>query len=168
MTFKDLKKRVSIETTTQQQSRLFEILRNKPFWIWDIEEHKHKDVITKGDCCFNHIISLPIKDGIPRPIFDYQKILYDSLQIQDINRNFKQKHLWVKKATGLGVTEFFLRYIHLYILLHVAMAWMMQFWFHSRMLKVTKKLTITFCTVKHYRSIVLYHLFYLFILNLLC
>jgi Terminase RNaseH-like domain len=25
------------------------------------------------------------------------------------NHNFKHKHLWVKKATGLGVTEFFLR-----------------------------------------------------------
>ena len=25
------------------------------------------------------------------------------------NQTFKQKHLWVKKSTGLGVTEFFLR-----------------------------------------------------------
>ena len=32
MTFKDLKKRVSLETQ-QQQSRLFERLHNKPFWI---------------------------------------------------------------------------------------------------------------------------------------
>ncbi len=24
-------------------------------------------------------------------------------------RDFKHKHLWIKKATGLGVTEFFLR-----------------------------------------------------------
>jgi hypothetical protein len=58
--FKDLKKIVSLETTTvkaavqqQHQSRLFERLYNKPFWIWDIEEHKREDTRTKGDCCFN-------------------------------------------------------------------------------------------------------------------
>ena len=29
--------------------------------------------------------------------------------INPLKHNFKHKHLWVKKATGLGVTEFFLR-----------------------------------------------------------
>jgi hypothetical protein len=48
-------------------------------------------------------------------MFDYEKILYDSLLLLDnkscntLNHAFKYKHLWVKKATGLGVTEFFLR-----------------------------------------------------------
>jgi hypothetical protein len=28
-----------------------------------------------------------------------------------LNYNFKDKHLWIKKATGLGVTEFFLRFM---------------------------------------------------------
>jgi hypothetical protein len=74
-------------------------------------EHKKEDVRTRGECCFNHIIGLPRKEGAQRPIFDYQKLLYDALQIQiqDTDQNFKQKHLWVKKATGLGVTEFFPR-----------------------------------------------------------
>ena len=83
---------------------------NKPFWIWNIEEHKKEDVKTNGDCCFNHIISLPAKEGMEKPIFDYEKILYDALLANDfcnvLNHNFKHKHLWVKKATGLGVTEF--------------------------------------------------------------
>jgi late competence protein required for DNA uptake (superfamily II DNA/RNA helicase) len=36
--------------------------------------------------------------------------LYDSLlDNQSYNAAFKYKHLWVKKSTGLGVTEFFLR-----------------------------------------------------------
>jgi hypothetical protein len=48
--------------TTQQQSRLGEILKDKPFWIWNIEEHKQEDIRTNGDCCFNHIIGLPQKD----------------------------------------------------------------------------------------------------------
>jgi hypothetical protein len=29
----------------------------------------------------------------------------------NIAHNFKLKHLWVKKATGLGVTEFMLRFM---------------------------------------------------------
>jgi len=40
-------------------------------------------------------------------MFDYEKILYDSLM--SVDGSFKDKHLWVKKATGLGVTEFMLR-----------------------------------------------------------
>jgi hypothetical protein len=57
LTFKELKKRVSLETT-QQQIKLFERLLNKPFWIWDQQPHKLEDIITNGDCCFNHIIGL--------------------------------------------------------------------------------------------------------------
>jgi hypothetical protein len=113
VTFKDLKKRVGLEAITQEQFRLTERLHNKPFWIWNIEEHKQEDIDTKGDCCFNHIIGLPIKEGIEKPIFDYEKILYDSLLVNEsynpLNNTFKHKHLWVKKSTGLGVTEFFLR-----------------------------------------------------------
>ena len=48
-----------------------------------------------------------------KAIFDYEKILYDALLDNDfcnpLKHTFKYKHLWVKKATGLGVTEFFLR-----------------------------------------------------------
>jgi hypothetical protein len=113
LTFKDLKKRVILETTLEQQSKTLERLRNKPFWIWNIEEHKIEDARTKGNCCFNHIIGLPTKGKIEKPVFDYEKILYDSLLDNNhsniLNHSFKQKHLWVKKSTGLGVTEFFLR-----------------------------------------------------------
>ena len=74
------------------------------------EEHKQEDIITNGDCCFNHIIGLPTKEGVEKAMFDYEKILYDSLlDNESYNAAFKYKHLWVKKATGLGVTEFFLR-----------------------------------------------------------
>jgi hypothetical protein len=48
-------------------------------------------------------------------MFDCEKLLYDSLLVPDFYNSlqhiFKQKHLWVKKATGLGVTEFFLRFM---------------------------------------------------------
>jgi hypothetical protein len=111
VTFKDLKKRISVETTGQY--RLFERLRNRPFWIWDLEKHKQEDIRKIGECCFNHIIGLPTKERVDRPIFDYQRILYDALLIPNnynsLSHDFQYKHLWVKKATGLGVTEFFLR-----------------------------------------------------------
>jgi hypothetical protein len=63
------------------------------------------------DCCFNHVIGLPRKEGIERPIFDYQKLLYENLMIPSAllkrsKYSFKDKHLWVKKATGLGIAEF--------------------------------------------------------------
>ena len=118
MIFKDLKKRVSLETSQQQHPILFKRLQDKPFWIWNIEEHKQEDIKKNEDCCFNHIIGLPVKEGVQKPFFDYEKLLYDSIfSVNDVLNNndknnddhsFKHKHLWVKKATGLGVTEFFL------------------------------------------------------------
>jgi hypothetical protein len=60
VTFKDLKKRISLEAT-HQQSRFFERLQNKPFWIWDTKGHKQEDIKTDGDCCSNHIIGCPPK-----------------------------------------------------------------------------------------------------------
>jgi late competence protein required for DNA uptake (superfamily II DNA/RNA helicase) len=56
------------------------------------------------------MVGLPVKDKVEHPIYDYEKILYDSLlTTNSYHSNFKDKHLWVKKATGLGVTEFMLR-----------------------------------------------------------
>jgi terminase large subunit-like protein len=113
VTFKDLQKLVQSQQSGPEQSQQFKKLRHKPFWIWDQAKHRQEDVKTKGDCCFNHMIGLPTKDGIKKSIFDYEKLLYDSLQLPEFynasKHNFKHKHLWVKKATGLGVTEFMLR-----------------------------------------------------------
>jgi hypothetical protein len=100
MTFKDLKKRVSLESL---QFEFIERLLNKPFWVWDIEEHKGEDVRRNGDCCFNHIMGLPQNDGHDKPLYDYEEIIFDSLH--------GNKHLWIKKATGLGISEFMLRFM---------------------------------------------------------
>jgi hypothetical protein len=99
MTFKDLRKIIAISSQQQQglqqrQTTLFSSrVWNKPFWIWNVEEHKVADIITNGDCCFNHIIGLPKKNAQDKPFFDYEKILFDTLQ--------QRKHIWIKKATGL-------------------------------------------------------------------
>ena len=52
----------------QLQRERFGIFQNKPFWISDVKEHKKADIVNKGACCFNHIIGLPKKDGIEKPI----------------------------------------------------------------------------------------------------
>jgi hypothetical protein len=92
VTFKDLKKRVVSEAQQQKQSRLFERLQNTPFWMWNIEEQKQEDIGTDGDCCFNHIIGLPQKDGDDKPLYDYEQIIFNSLVTQiDSNNN----HLWI-------------------------------------------------------------------------
>ena len=115
MTFKDLKKRISLEATVQQHSKLFERLHNKSFWIWDQQKHKLEDIRTSGFCCFNHIIGLPQRNGEYKPLYDYQKIVFDSLGTQTGNDNYStlddNKHIWIKKATGLGISEFMLRFM---------------------------------------------------------
>jgi late competence protein required for DNA uptake (superfamily II DNA/RNA helicase) len=116
VTFKDLQKIViRSSNSTSEQINLFNRSKNKPFWIWDIEEHKQEDIKTKGDCCFNHIIGLPKKNEVDKPLYDYEKMLFDSLSSSSSSNNFTtanyNRHLWIKKATGLGITEFMLRYM---------------------------------------------------------
>jgi hypothetical protein len=107
MTFKELQKLIHHRQseTNSDQIRFFNRLKDKPFWIWDVEQHKAQDIRTNGDCCFNHIIGLPIKGGQERPLYSYQKLILDTLEKE------KHKHVWIKKATGLGVTELMLRYM---------------------------------------------------------
>jgi hypothetical protein len=128
VTFRDLQRLVQSESESGSSLEPPELqkLRGKPFWHWDMSLHREKHRIDKGICCFNHIIGLPTKDGIEKPIFDYEKVLYDALLKPEylnsipssptcepgyIAHPFKLKHLWVKKATGLGVTEFMLRFM---------------------------------------------------------
>lgn len=81
MTFKELKKLVSAQSGLELENEsksnlLLGKLRNKPFWIWNnIAEHKKENIRTKGYCCFNHIVGLPTKDGLPEAIFDYEELL---------------------------------------------------------------------------------------------
>jgi hypothetical protein len=55
-------------------------IRGKPFWYWDKTRHKKRDRITKGECCFNHILGPPKKDGVEKPFFyDYEHQIYRGL-----------------------------------------------------------------------------------------
>jgi hypothetical protein len=105
MTFKELQRLIHHRQSESNldQTRFFNRLKDKPFWIWNVEQHKAEDRRTRGDCCFNHIIGLPQKNGIERPLYDYQKIVLDALD--------KHKYVFIKKATGLGISELMLRYM---------------------------------------------------------
>jgi hypothetical protein len=85
-------------------------LQNKPSWIWNQQQRKLEDIRTNGHCCFNHIIGLPRKDGNDKPLYDYEKIIFDSLLGHNGNINHN-KHIWIKKATGLGISEFMLMFM---------------------------------------------------------
>jgi hypothetical protein len=48
----------------QKQITSFDItnLEGKPFWIWDKQEHLRLADTTNEQCCFNHIVGLPVKN----------------------------------------------------------------------------------------------------------
>lgn len=52
-------------------------------------------------CCYNHFIGLPEKNGRQHPLYDYEE------QLEQDYRSHQQ--IVILKATGLGITEFFLR-----------------------------------------------------------
>ena len=90
-----------VNSVSPSQSQHFDWLKGLPFYHWS--DSKGVIDISHFDTTFNNVIGLPQKEGRPYPLFDYEKILYDTLQTN--------KHVWIKKATGLGVTEFMLRYM---------------------------------------------------------
>jgi hypothetical protein len=102
-----IRQKAEIKTTSSSSLAL---LKGKEFWIWDKEEHREQFIKSNGQCSFNHIVGLPVKDKVEHPLYDYEKLIYDNL-FSNQNYEFKDKHLWILKSTGLGITEFFLRII---------------------------------------------------------
>jgi hypothetical protein len=74
-----------------------DIFKGKPFYCWDTE------YLGLRDCCFVHMIGLPKKDGETKPFFPYESDVLKAVQ--------KHMHVWIKKATGLGISELFLYYM---------------------------------------------------------
>jgi hypothetical protein len=109
LTFKDLKNQLESLLPSSGYEQEFDILKNKPFWIWNRDQHKQQDFLAGGNCCFNHIIGLPVKNGKQYPIFEYEKLIFDAIE--------KNQNIWIKKARGLGVTTFLIRYLVWKILL---------------------------------------------------
>lgn len=99
---------VDTRSSAANKSAKLASFKGLEFWIWDKAEHERKynewvQRDAQRPCCYNHSIGLPRKKDIPKSLFDYEKEIYDALQ--------QTKYVWIKKATGLGITEFMLRYI---------------------------------------------------------
>ena len=65
-----------------------------PFWC---------NTSGSDNCCFNHKIGLPQKNGITHPIYDYEIDFKEKIE--------QYQHIWVKKARGIGATTFLIRYL---------------------------------------------------------
>ena len=84
--------------TARTQDHALDILKGKPFWIW--QEERHKDEFTKsnGQCCANHILGLPIKNGKEFPIFDYEELIFNAIE--------ENQNIWIKKSAALALLLF--------------------------------------------------------------
>jgi hypothetical protein len=83
MTIKDLQRIVlSSEPSVDSSAmnRLIHRISDKKFW-WIADDHEHalRFKTSNGNCCFNHIIGLPKKNGEEKPFFDYQRSVYKAL-----------------------------------------------------------------------------------------
>ena len=125
MTVTSLRKTVEhyrrlVSSVTDQNTKPLEQLKGLPFYAWqnseNISDFNHaigssssypkSHNVSKSErlsITFNDAVGLPQKDGQPMPLFDYEQLLFNELQ--------SHKHVWIKKATGLGITEFILRYV---------------------------------------------------------
>ena len=56
---------------------------------------------------FEDLKGRPLKSGREYPLFDYQKLIFDTLMTEE--GSFKDKHLYLLKSTGIGASEMFLR-----------------------------------------------------------
>jgi hypothetical protein len=101
---KQQNKETTTETSSFNSSSIFDLFRNKPFWLWDKQEHRQQFIAKDGSRCLIHITGLPVNNGKEFTLFDYERLLFDSLLKAD--KSFKDKHLWVLKSTGFGITEF--------------------------------------------------------------
>jgi len=77
--------------------------KNLDFYRWD----KPKD---QQQGTFVNLVGLPKKNGIEHGFYDYEKEIIDYLE-RDEPAEPKNKHLYILKSAGLGITTFLLYYI---------------------------------------------------------
>ena len=108
MTFADLQKIIERRAGQSQTNHSLTALQNLPFWVPDDGVHnalyeRTQRLQGRPLCCFNHAIGLPVKSGKANPIFPFQLRIIKDLE--------KYRRIWIKKSTGIGASELFLRYL---------------------------------------------------------
>jgi len=68
-------------------------------------DHKNDLAVFEGKTFleFNNIIGLPVKNGIEHPIYDYE--------LNTIKAIEQHRNIWIKKASGIGMTELILKFL---------------------------------------------------------
>jgi hypothetical protein len=96
--------RQKLDSITDPSIQQLQLLQGLPFYSdWHTIDQPNLSTTSTKTPDFNHALGLPEKNGQAFPLFDYEQLLYNTLE--------EHKHIWIKKATGLGVTEFMLRYM---------------------------------------------------------
>ena len=98
--------RYELEIGISKNEEKLQVLKGLPFYCqWPNPNTTTNNTPRpkNGLCCWNHAVGLPRKDGKEFPLFDYELQLFNALT--------NHKYVWVKKASGLGITEFVLRFM---------------------------------------------------------
>ena len=80
-----------------------DIFGNKPFWIWDQQEHNEQFTKPIDQCCYNHIIGKPVKNNVEHPLYDYELQVTKTIE--------ENNNVFVKVSRGLGITELILSFL---------------------------------------------------------
>ena len=108
---------------SEEHKQFYSICKGIPFYRWeyllDDHEAQHTDLAkqTHWLCCWNHLIGLPEKHGVKHNLYvDEYNLFYELMKdkprpTDNIIMRQQHKHLAIIKATGLGITEFVLRWI---------------------------------------------------------
>jgi hypothetical protein len=91
--------------TNKEEEYYLEQFRNCRFWIWDKEEHKVEYRRTKGKCCFNHMIGLPVKNNQSHPIYPWQQEIFDALQQHKLILNTTMEYQQIGSVVHVEVTK---------------------------------------------------------------
>jgi hypothetical protein len=101
----------SFQSTTDTNTQYFKVLKGLPFYCKWPSTYLISDIKNNGRyCCFNHAAGMPHKNGIEHELYDYEYELFEYLE-RDVPTDPKNRHIYCLKSTGLGISEFFLRYI---------------------------------------------------------
>ena len=84
---------LGIAGTPSSPPQQLELLKGLPFYTeWQVAAPSVQKEAQKSSLSFNHVIGLPKKNEEELQLFDYERLLFNTLE--------NHKHVWIKKATG--------------------------------------------------------------------
>ena len=106
---------------SEAHKQFYDLCKGIQFYRWEYldNESKHDELARKtgNRCCFNHLIGLCEKNGARHHLYKYEHDIFRELHKPkpsddaSIVERQQYRHLACSKATGLGISEFFLRWI---------------------------------------------------------